>query len=289
MSRQELSGRFKAQRVKWTDEEMTLTLAYYFFIFRFNSRKSDYEGFTDDLKQKTGNARSYGSVGMRFSNYNTVNTIDSLRGFMGGEAACKPFWEKYINQDGTPTDQLISIFASFIEQYGHHRPVYDDFTKKYHSFFQRREVDIDDEDGITSTLDSEDFNPEPANYEPEPKPELQEGKTKKYKRDGGKARKSIVLSGFKCCVDPSHVTFLTKNGHQYMEAHHLIPMAAQDEFDTSLDVDANIVSLCPLCHRKLHHGKDNQAELKKLYDLRKDLLEKSGIEIDFEKLASFYK
>ncbi|MGL4999965.1 MAG: HNH endonuclease [Cetobacterium sp.] len=41
---------------------------------------------------------------------------------------------------------------------------------------------------------------------------------------------------------------------QYMEAHHLIPMNAQDSFKNSLDVLGNVVSLCPNCHRMIHHG-----------------------------------
>ncbi len=74
-----------------------------------------------------------------------------------------------------------------------------------------------------------------------------------------------------------------------MEAHHLVPLQKQELFKTSLDVDANIVCLCPLCHRKLHYGKDIREELKKLFDTRKELLEKSGIVISFEKLLSFYE
>ena len=74
-----------------------------------------------------------------------------------------------------------------------------------------------------------------------------------------------------------------------MEAHHIIPLSAHEQFEYNLDVDANIVSLCPNCHRKLHFGRDIKIELKKLYDLRKDKLIKSGINISFEKLLDLYR
>ena len=74
-----------------------------------------------------------------------------------------------------------------------------------------------------------------------------------------------------------------------MEAHHLIPMGAQDDFGVSLDVDANIVSLCPNCHRKLHHGANTEGDLLNLFNQRKKLLEKSGIQISFEDLKKYYE
>lgn len=73
-----------------------------------------------------------------------------------------------------------------------------------------------------------------------------------------------------------------------MEAHHLIPMSAQENFNNSLDVDANIVSLCPACHRKLHHGKEIEFELKKLFESRLELLKQSGIEITLDDLKKYY-
>lgn len=97
-----------------------------------------------------------------------------------------------------------------------------------------------------------------------------------------------MYSNYKCNIDNSHESFVTKNGKSYMEAHHLIPLSAQADFDYSLDIDANIVSLCPMCHRKLHHGKDIESEIKKLFDLKNELLKKSGIEIILEELFENY-
>lgn len=44
------------------------------------------------------------------------------------------------------------------------------------------------------------------------------------------------------------------HGKNYVEAHHLIPMQYQEKFDNSLDIHGNIVSICLVCHKKIHHG-----------------------------------
>ncbi|MBY0001439.1 HNH endonuclease [Priestia aryabhattai] len=49
-----------------------------------------------------------------------------------------------------------------------------------------------------------------------------------------------------------------------MEAHHLIPMKKQNDYQNSIDVDGNIICLCPTCHRKIHVGNNNKKELIKL-------------------------
>lgn len=71
----------------------------------------------------------------------------------------------------------------------------------------------------------------------------------------------------------SHPTFIRKKSDKkYTEPHHLIPMAFSDEFDVSLDVEENIVSLCSNCHNQIHYGKDADVLLRKLYEERKDEL-----------------
>ena len=66
---------------------------------------------------------------------------------------------------------------------------------------------------------------------------------------------SIESAGYECEVNPTHVTFTAKStGMPYMEGHHALPMKCQDRFKSSLDIYANIVCLCPTCHRLLHYG-----------------------------------
>lgn len=66
-------------------------------------------------------------------------------------------------------------------------------------------------------------------------------------------------------------------------------MAFQNNFSVSLDVEENIVSLCSNCHNLLHYGRDYLSLLKRLYESRKNLLKKVGIDITFERLVQMYQ
>lgn len=85
-----------------------------------------------------------------------------------------------------------------------------------------------------------------------------------------------------CEHNREHLTFTAKStGKAYMEGHHLIPLKYQSEFTCGIDVYANIVCLCPVCHRLLHFGTDSEKTYaaEKLFDERKERLIHSGIDI----------
>lgn len=100
----------------------------------------------------------------------------------------------------------------------------------------------------------------------------------------------IESAGYQCEVNPRHMTFTAKSTmHPYMEGHHILPMGYQDKFDSSLDVYANIICLCPVCHRLLHYGVTSERSpvLNKIYTERASRLASSGIRIsksDFAQL-----
>ena len=113
----------------------------------------------------------------------------------------------------------------------------------------------------------------------------------KYPRCAKTAKECMGRAEFICELDSSHVTFASKaTGQPYIEGHHLVPLAFQDKFKNSLDVHANIVILCPNCHRAIHHaGMDVCAGmLHQLYEARKIELEQSGIKIEYDELVEFY-
>lgn len=112
-----------------------------------------------------------------------------------------------------------------------------------------------------------------------------------YKRDYETAKKAIVLAKNKCEIDESHEDFISRvTGKNYVEAHHLIPMEYQDDFTNSIDVEANIVSLCVGCHKKLHHATFTEIKplIEELYDDRIDRLIDCEIELTKDKLLTFY-
>jgi 5-methylcytosine-specific restriction protein A len=113
-----------------------------------------------------------------------------------------------------------------------------------------------------------------------------------WPRDSRVAASALENSNYSCETDPNHQTFKSlKSGHQFMEAHHLIPMGLQDEFENSLDVPENIISLCPNCHRAFHNAEIGvrAVMIKKFYAERNEKLSiERGISIGLNRLIEFY-
>lgn len=124
-----------------------------------------------------------------------------------------------------------------------------------------------------------------------PVPDKKAQRLIKYARSSIIKTQSIESAGYKCEFDSEHKTFTSKStGHPYMEGHHALPMKYQNKFEHSLDVYANVICLCPICHRLLHYGVKDEKEnvVNKIYFDRTDRLSASGIKIskkDFMKLV----
>jgi 5-methylcytosine-specific restriction enzyme A len=122
-----------------------------------------------------------------------------------------------------------------------------------------------------------------------PKPSKSLKHFKYYTRNPRFSKIALKKANYKCEIDPTHETF--SNGiHQYMEGHHLVPMSFQENYEHSLDIPSNIISVCPNCHRALHYG-DNSIKIKfigQIFKSRKVLLEKNGIVIDKKTLQNIY-
>lgn len=91
---------------------------------------------------------------------------------------------------------------------------------------------------------------------------------------------TLISADYKCEIDNCHETFIAeKTRKPYMESHHAIPMRQQPHFDNSLDIYANLVCLCPICHRRIHYGikLDRQDMIRTIYQKRSNRLANSGI------------
>lgn len=113
-----------------------------------------------------------------------------------------------------------------------------------------------------------------------------------YKRNATISKSAIINSNYTCELNQEHKYFVSKfTGQNYVEAHHLIPYEYQCVFEFSLDVDSNILSLCPVCHKLLHFGRIEQKDrmLYNLWEKRKNRLKMSKIYVSFETLLSYYK
>jgi 5-methylcytosine-specific restriction protein A len=92
----------------------------------------------------------------------------------------------------------------------------------------------------------------------------------------------IEFAGYSCEINGEHESFIAERNHKpYMEGHHAIPMRLQPQFDKSLDVYANIICLCPVCHRRIHYGlkEDRQQMMMQIYENRSDRLDHCGIRL----------
>lgn len=111
-----------------------------------------------------------------------------------------------------------------------------------------------------------------------------------YVRDRQTSLNALELAGYRCEIDGSHATFIRKNWDKpYTEPHHLVPLSHSDDFDVSLDVEENIVSLCSNCHNQIHYGRDADTLLTQLYHARAELLKKAGICISLNELLDMYR
>jgi len=99
-------------------------------------------------------------------------------------------------------------------------------------------------------------------------------KEKQIQRDPELAKKRMELSHYSCEYNDSHKLFIAKaTGCRYVEAHHIIPLGFQEDFDQrrkKLDNINNLYSLCPYCHAAVHHAEGRIARklLSKMYDER---------------------
>lgn len=125
-----------------------------------------------------------------------------------------------------------------------------------------------------------------------PRPRVQMGERTSWYRDPAVAARAIAAAEHRCealCATP---LFERRRGGglSYIEAHHLIPMAAQDDFAVTLDVTANIVALCPLCHALIHHAEASARSpliLRLLHD-REGALRGCGLIVSDSTLLSYY-
>ncbi len=158
---------------------------------------------------------------------------------------------------------------------------------------------VDGDEAITDAVYQELVNDADApvistSYEPVEYIPATTGKTTKSSRPSTNpslGKEAISRNKFCCAVDAEHPTFIKKDGGRYMEVHHLIPLEWQSEFTYKLDTRANLVPLCPLCHKLIHYGRleDKRPILTRLYNERKDALKESGLDITLDELIRFYE
>ncbi len=110
------------------------------------------------------------------------------------------------------------------------------------------------------------------------------------------SKQALRAANYMCTGNQAHVTFKTNKGMPYMEGHHLIPCTYTnvkyywDKYGVNIDCQANIVCLCPTCHRLIHYGTDDAKRIliEKLYKETREKLNNIGITIRLRDLLKLY-
>jgi len=101
-----------------------------------------------------------------------------------------------------------------------------------------------------------------------------------YPRDSRVTILALNLRRYECSVNKSHDIFISQaTSRNYVEGHHIIPVSNSARFDADIDNEANVIALCPNCHRLLHYGRmqDKKSILEKIYDENIDNLRTAGL------------
>ena len=110
------------------------------------------------------------------------------------------------------------------------------------------------------------------------------------------SKKALAAANYLCLGNSEHTTFKTEKGRPYMEGHHLIPCTYSNanyywnQQGVNIDCQANIVCLCPTCHRLIHYGADDakRALIELLYKGTKDKLRRIGLDLTLDELLRLY-
>ncbi|WP_162463099.1 MrcB family domain-containing protein [Paenibacillus psychroresistens] len=295
----------------------------YYIVFLF---KADMSGFYISLNQgwtyykdkygiKLGREKIQKVVNMlreeilhNIPNELSTETIDlKARGDLGIGYENGHICGKYYAADSLPSSeiliqdlkQLLLVYDE-IQYLISNRTVeqFNDFLlfKEDKQFLEDSEQESDFQETVQETIAEEIKTVEQSlekeeNSEDRREPLIDTGGAERWPRDAKKAAQSLFKAKYQCAFDNSHHSFISKiTRKSYMEAHHLIPMGLQRNFKKMLDKSGNIVSLCPNCHRLIHHGIDSDRldMLRKLFYERRDKLERLGLEITFSNLCEAY-
>jgi len=218
-------------------------------------------------------------------------------------------WQKYYkNKMNINSKELFSFEKNILKRYdfeGNFVPYYKILTDKYgtpHNPKKNNYLEINKQQEKFEEINESDYQKgglyTPDNFSqngkeaPTQKPNKSlNGDSEVYILDKKVRAQALYRSNYLCEIDNNHITFVSRaTSKNYVEGHHLIPMSAQDNFDTSIDVTSNIIALCPNCHRAIHNSApEEQRELiSKLFGLRKSRLKKQGINIILDDLITIY-
>lgn len=271
---------------------LSLNQGYTYFKEKFVGKKSK-----DEIEKMSETIRNLIFIPENMKTYDIdLRATKALgKGYMAGHIAGKYYDLKNMPDENT----LVLDLLELLEVYDEINLLIRNRTPEqfYDYIMAEKRGLIDSYNEVNSTMQTETGQNIELEMELEDRPSekqspvVDKGGNKIFLRNAKVAVKSLELAKFKCEINDSHKTFISKaSSNPYVESHHIIPISKSNLFGYSIDVIANVCSLCPNCHRAIHSATDELKRdmLIKLYENRKNRLEKSGIYITIEQLMDFY-
>lgn len=241
--------------------QLMLILALYYF-----DKGKNIEIFTKKYNTYFNKDTSAQTILFHVSKFKNVDPANNVKATENDEYKC--VWNEYIVKDRIK--ELKGLYSAFKKS---------EFIQK-NILLENNMVIEFKENSEVNVVDSPQKIPE----------QYKELGRKAYPRSQEVVNNALALAMAKCEAECNNQLFYRKDGRNtYTEGHHLIPLSYQEYFEFSLDVEANVVSLCPMCHRLLHYGMETESLLKKLYEERKGRLKKCCIDITYEELLLMYR
>lgn len=109
-------------------------------------------------------------------------------------------------------------------------------------------------------------------------------------------KKAKERAGYRCELESlSHCNrfYFTskKSKRNFLVAHHFVPREFSNEFEKSIEVIENYISLCPRCHAMIHSAEDRERKplIHFIYSQRSQKLKDKGLGVSLEEIEKFYR
>ncbi|TDM07718.1 HNH endonuclease [Macrococcus lamae] len=260
--------------------------AFFDEFYNFANDLSEKAGLVKKTSNKAGSYRNYlafifvlfeKNSNIKISEPNSLETYQLIRAMVDNDT----FKSYNKNEHYYPSATLKCYIAFLSDQRMREEMSYDMMINN------ASEQDLIKEDNENDVLNSEEDNDK---IKERRKKILLNGRLI-YQR----SIKEVILAKekfeWKCEINPKHETFIAaSNNKPYVEAHHVIPMAVQELYESSLDISENISCLCPTCHRKIHLAKSKEKGemIEYLHSSRKEMYFTKNINVKLDSLFNYY-
>lgn len=179
-------------------------------------------------------------------------------------------------------------------------PIFQEINQRAHREYSSglnyfkiyQDLTVADNDGDYLSIGAEPaVNPAAISDKPHEMPKQIISERMQFSRSKTTSVQALANAGYICEFDATHESFISRfTGKMYVEAHHLVPLSNQNQFEYSLDVPANIISLSPNCHKTVHFGEEIEVTriIRHLLSERELRLNSSNIIVDNARLETFY-